>query len=150
MPPPGALADVMDAIEGDGSLRSYIQASILRREIGELGAWWHGISWGVHTLLDNGAAPKLPQQCSETTRDGSPAFWDTEGDSVWHWHCGPPRDWRPVAERDSSAITVVFYTWTTFGQMGISRHSDSYREGSMRPIESIVAPILEGPWGIMF
>ena len=38
----------MQAIDGDGSLRSYFEASILARELAEFGAIWHGISWGEH------------------------------------------------------------------------------------------------------
>ncbi len=48
----GALDDYMQAIDGDGSLRSYLEASILARELAEFGAIWHGISWGEHIVLD--------------------------------------------------------------------------------------------------
>lgn len=61
-----------DAIDGDGSLRSYIQASILRRELEELGAWWHGLEWSTHTLPDNGAAPDAPHACSDSDDNGGP------------------------------------------------------------------------------
>ena len=37
----------MDAIESDGSLEAYLQASILFREFNEFGAIWHGCSWST-------------------------------------------------------------------------------------------------------
>jgi hypothetical protein len=43
--PPDALDDFMEAIEGDGSPRSYLSASIFARECSELGADWHGRGW---------------------------------------------------------------------------------------------------------
>ena len=44
-----ALDDVMQAIEGDDSPASYFAASLLRRELREFGARWHGLDW-AHTL----------------------------------------------------------------------------------------------------
>ncbi len=40
--PPGALDDVMQAIEGDGSPWSFVCASLFAREAAEFGARWHG------------------------------------------------------------------------------------------------------------
>ena len=46
--PPNALPTVAEAIEGDNSPWSYLQASILVRELQEFGAMWHGVTWGTH------------------------------------------------------------------------------------------------------
>ena len=48
-----ALDDPMEAIEGDGSAWSYLAASLLRRELREFGAMWHGSNWATHFLLDD-------------------------------------------------------------------------------------------------
>jgi hypothetical protein len=41
----------MDAIPGDGTPESYMEASLLMRELGEFGALWHGRSWGTHEII---------------------------------------------------------------------------------------------------
>ena len=50
--PPGALDDVMEVVEGDGSAWSYVSASLFWREIREFGAIWHGCDWTSHNVLD--------------------------------------------------------------------------------------------------
>jgi|GEM_PF-6424645 hypothetical protein len=52
-PPPQALADPMDAIEGDGSALSYLQASILARELDDFEAFGHGERWARCTVVDD-------------------------------------------------------------------------------------------------
>jgi len=42
----------MAAIEGDGSPESYIQASLLARELREFGVRWHGCDWSTQEILD--------------------------------------------------------------------------------------------------
>src|SRR5215469_7088273 len=49
--PPGALPEFAEALEGDNSPWSFVEASILVRELHELGALWHGVAWGTHTIL---------------------------------------------------------------------------------------------------
>ena len=49
--PPAALADMMKAIDGDGSPWSYLCASLLARELAEFGAMWHGCGWSEHAIL---------------------------------------------------------------------------------------------------
>ena len=111
IPPKGALPDVMDGTEGDGSLRSYVQASILRRELRELGAWWHGLEWSTHTLLDNGERPFSPRPASPSGNAYAPSDHDEE----WRWAAAPPEDWRPFAAREPAEVTVVFWTVSALG-----------------------------------
>ncbi len=42
---------LMEAIAGDGSPRSLLEASIFLREANEFGAEWHGCEWSVETVL---------------------------------------------------------------------------------------------------
>lgn len=49
--PYSALSSFMEAIDGDKSPLSYLQAAILYNELCELGASWHGVSWGQTTIL---------------------------------------------------------------------------------------------------
>lgn len=146
-PPRGALAQVMDAIVGDGSLRSYIQASILRRELEELGAWWHGLEWSTHALLDNGAAPESPDACSGGDDDWPPLPAEPE----WRWEAPPPDDWRPTVERAGpETVAVVFFTISALGSVRITRHVDVYESGSLRPRSAEQTTIAEGPVGFVF
>lgn len=49
--PSFALDDFMQAIDGDKSPMSFLQASIVFHELHELGAVWHGTSWGRDVIL---------------------------------------------------------------------------------------------------
>lgn len=49
--PDYALSDFMEAIEGDKTPLSYLQASIVFHELHEFGAMWHGVSWGRDVIL---------------------------------------------------------------------------------------------------
>jgi hypothetical protein len=51
--PPEAVDDIMDVIEGDGSLWSYLSASIFFREISEFGAFGHMCNWSTHKIIGN-------------------------------------------------------------------------------------------------
>ena len=50
--PVGALEDVMEAMEGDRSLLSFLVASLLHRELQELGAVGKSCRWSHHRLID--------------------------------------------------------------------------------------------------
>lgn len=41
----------MEAIEGDKSPLSYLQAAICFHELKEFGVMWHGVSWGFNNIL---------------------------------------------------------------------------------------------------
>jgi hypothetical protein len=49
--PSFAFDDFMQAIDGDKSPMSYLQASIAFHELHEFGAVWHGTSWGRDVIL---------------------------------------------------------------------------------------------------
>ncbi|MGG1592417.1 hypothetical protein [Terribacillus saccharophilus] len=49
--PDDALDDFMEAIEGDKSPLSYLQAAICYHELHEFGAFWHSVSWGEDRIL---------------------------------------------------------------------------------------------------
>jgi len=109
--------DVGSFLEGDGSDLAYFEASMLVREIAELGAWWHGISWGEHRLLvaDPFADGK---RLSETPAE------------AWQWHCRRPGIWQPtVRRRDDGTIVVMFFTFTALGHEVVLRHRDTFEPG---------------------
>ena len=145
--PRGAFAHVMDAIDGDASLRSSIQGSILRRELEELGAWWHGLQWSTHTLLDNGATPEAPDACCDSGGDWGPL----PADATWRWEAPPPDEWRPTSERaGTDTVAVKFFTISALGSVRITRHVDVYENGSLWPRRAEQTTIAEGPGGFVF
>jgi hypothetical protein len=125
--PPGALDDVMEAIEGDGSPRSYLSASLFAREAAEFGAMWHGCDWSTHTII---RAP--PAESSE-----------------WEWAGKQPVDWQPRVRRDDEWVIVTFFTHSALGQEMISQHTDTYKQDSycFTSESKIVAT---GPGGYVF
>jgi hypothetical protein len=59
--PDGALPDFMEAIEGDRSFSSFLIASVLRRELQELGRLGTRCQWSHHRLIST-VPPQLEQQ----------------------------------------------------------------------------------------
>jgi hypothetical protein len=117
--PAAALDNVMQAIDGDRSPFSYMCASLLAREMGEFGASWHGISWGVakiigrrppevekHTIVKFNEAHELPSKLTL---------------------CGPPpRSWRPQVTQTADGVEVSFCVLSIVGMETITRLTDTY------------------------
>jgi len=130
-----ALADTMEGIEGDGSESSYLAASILKRELMEFGALWHGLDWGTHSVLDASpfrlVEPKDPKSGSFTL----------DPKSKWTWREPEPKDYRPKVVIEQNRVVVTFYTYTPRSGMDkngellperVMRHTDTYRKGKYR------------------
>ena len=136
-----ALDDVMDAIEGDGSPSSYLAASLLRRELREFGALWHGLSWGTHVVLDDD-----PWSAGESRDDEPPTDRPATDVKKWKWTEPRPTDWKPQVRIQEDRVTVTFYTYCGVWKESIVRHTDTYRRGKYRPrVEQ--RRIAEGPGG---
>jgi hypothetical protein len=147
-----ALDDTMEAIEGDDSAWSYLAASLLRRELGEFGALWHGIQWGTHVLLDDNPWAGGPPRDDELPRqrpDSQP--------HQWKWFEVQPANWAPQVRLEPDRAIVTFYTYTALagGDDGeiererIIRHTDTYRRGKYRSM-TVEKKIAEGPDAIAF
>lgn len=126
--PASALDEVMEAIEGDGTTWSYVCASLLKRELEEFGARWHGYNWSTHTILSEN-----PWRGRERVRWRMP-FGEVDGPSeyldAWKWLEPEPAGWSPRVRMASDSVTVTFYTYSPLGEEGIYRHADLYRRGS--------------------
>lgn len=140
--PPGALDDLMLAVEGNGTPWAYLCASVFCREIHEFGAMWHGIGWGTHTILD-----KNPLKTSRAKR--RPRTDRPSGVQEWTWLEPEPAEWKPHVVLDGPRIKVVFHTFTGHGQETIVRHIDTFREGTYA-FESASAEVATGPMGYVF
>jgi hypothetical protein len=103
--PEGALDNVMEAVEGDRSPLSFVIASILHRELQEMGALGKSCDWSHHRLIN-----ALPTQLK------------------WQWKVAtPPNDLLPkvVTYPDNRAATE-FFTCRVTAPVGIYQHIDQY------------------------
>lgn len=104
--PPFALPDFMQAIEGDKTPMSYLQASIVFHELHEFGAYGHGTSWRRDVIL-----PLTNNQDSNTTN----YEWDMIEDEpdIIEPHFYYSSDGNPV---------IVFYTINDIGTVTLNRY----------------------------
>jgi hypothetical protein len=120
--PPAALDDVMEAIEGDGSPWSYFAASLLKRQLEEFDSRWHGHDWVYHRVIDQNPwrapefAANLGVLLSEQWRASEPE----------------PREWKPQVQMREDGVTVTFFTYRTWRERAIYRHTDRYKLRSYR------------------
>lgn len=142
--PSNALDDVMEAIDGDGSPLSYLQASLLKRELAEFGAMWHGCEWGTHTILG-----RDPLEDGNEDENGSEMDRPSGTARDWDWERRKPKHWDPAVTVLHERIRCSFYTFTGLGQEQIQRHTDSYRYGQYRP-KTRTYSVATGPHGFVF
>ncbi|WP_214825553.1 hypothetical protein [Exiguobacterium algae] len=100
-----ALDDFMEAIEGDASPLSYLQAAIAYHELHEFGAMWHGVSWWEFEIL---------------TSDNTYEWEFTEGYSM-------PDLMDPHFYYNSAGKpVVVFHTLNPIGSASLSRYEHTF------------------------
>ncbi len=121
-----ALDDLMEAIEGDESQWSYLAASVLRRELREFGASWHGIDWGAHVILEDDPWKKPPAE------DDFPPSRPTTPANQWKWSAARPQHWAPTVRIEPGQVTITYYTFTAKAPERIYRHTETYRPGRYR------------------
>lgn len=106
--PMGALPSLMGGIEGDGSLASFLSASILIRELREFGRFGRYARWTHHRFVA-AVPPKLP----------------------WQWRTKMPEDFSPkVVLRPDAEVVVEFYTCRVQKPVALFRHVDRYPPNS--------------------
>jgi hypothetical protein len=106
--PMGALENIMESIEGDGSLASFLGASIFAREIKEFGRFGAYARW-VHHRFVTEPPPKVP----------------------WQWRTKPPEDFSPkVVLRPNAEVIVEFYSCRVQKPIALLRHVDRYSPNS--------------------
>jgi hypothetical protein len=141
--PAEALDDAMEAVEGDGTPWSCLAASLLRRELSDFGAMWHGSNWGMHFVLDE------DPWMADAPDSNTPPLESPNGPaSEWKWLEDAPKDWRPRVDVYADRVTVTFYTYCGLERQRLYRHVDTYRSGKLRAktVEKVIA---EGPDGVM-
>jgi hypothetical protein len=144
--PPSALSNFMEAVEGDGSPFSYLSASFAARELAEIGAMWHGLTWSTHQLLSQN--PLSPPRRKTARRSSVMLFPDPEN-GPWEWTEEPPSSWIPTVTMNPKTVRVTFYTYSGLGEQAVYRHVDTFRIGSYR-FSSKETVITKGPGGFIF
>ncbi|NJL38193.1 MAG: hypothetical protein HC899_16700 [Leptolyngbyaceae cyanobacterium SM1_4_3] len=116
--PEFALTDFMQAVEGDRSPQSFIIASILRRELLEIGTLGQHCNWSHHRLIDS-----PPVQAK------------------WRWQAEQPRDLSPKVRLLPNQAAVEFFTCRTAAPVALFRHIDQYLPGQYKPtsVDRVVA-----------
>jgi len=140
--PPGSLDNVMEAIEGDGTPVSYLEASIVAREIAEFGAFWHGLVWTTHRVL--GADPWVDYDNWRPDDRPSP-------EQNWKWNPSIPKpsEWNPSIVRNGEVVTVRFFTFSGLNMETIFCFTDTYKPDSYR-FEWSAKIVARGPFGYIF
>ncbi len=128
--PAGALDDVMEAIEGNGTPLSFLCASIFAREMAEFGAIWHGCNWSTHKVLDKDKVGSTQAP-------------------YWEWQEPFPEEWKPAVTESEHEVQVEFITQSALGQETIYRFVDTYRPPSYT-FTSKESPIAYGQAGFVF
>ncbi len=106
--PMGALPSLMAGVEGDGSLASFLSASIFAREVREFGRFGRYARWVHHRFV---TAP--PQQIA------------------WQWRTKTPEDFSPkVVLRQNNEVVVEFYSCRVQKPIALFRHLDRYPPNS--------------------
>jgi hypothetical protein len=107
--PESALLDFMQAVEGDRSPQSFIVASVLRRELQEIGALGQHRNWSYHRLIDT-----PPTQAK------------------WRWRTEPPQDLSPKVRLLPDQAAVEFFTCRVTAPVALFRHIDQYPLGQYK------------------
>lgn len=105
--PEAALLNLMDAIDGDQSPMSFVIASLLCRELLELGKVGRSVSWSHHRLIN-----ALPPHAS------------------WQWRTEVPKDFSPkIRVVPDGRVAIEFFTCRTVAPIAIFQHVDQYQAG---------------------
>jgi hypothetical protein len=111
--PAGALAHVMEAVEGDRSPLSFIIASLLQRELQEFGATGKRQDWTHHRLINT-----PPTQVH------------------WEWQTTPPKDLSPkVMVYPDQRAAIEFFSCRVVAPVAVFQHIDQYPATGYRPMQ---------------
>lgn len=130
--PPFGSVPAMFVIDGDGTPWSYLCASLLARELAELGARWHGCSWVTHELYDGGRLPEVHPF------------------GQWQNLAPRPERYDPTVTRDEQGTTVTFYTYSGLVEHRVTRHVDLYRANTAYQATADNQVIARAPGGFRF
>jgi hypothetical protein len=145
--PDDAVGEIMQVVEGDGSLWSYLSASIFSREVNEFGASGHFWNWRWHSIIGSdfwkptGDANKFDETISAIEEP-------LKNTDDWDWEGTVPLYWNPVVRKENKIVKVTFYTLSCHYRESITRHVDTYRYGNYE-FQSAAKSIASGKGGFV-
>lgn len=111
--PPRQRHSIAAALQGDGTPESYLQASVLIREVDSLNGCWKDTDWSSHSLISQ-----------PTDRDWSWGQTEVSADA----------DFRPsLAISPSGAVVVKLFTESRHVEVRLMRHQDHYTARCYQP-----------------
>ena len=125
--PNEALTDLMEAIEGDGTPRSYMEASFFARETDEFGVFWEG---------------RLAEQ--DVLLGADPFSTGADATDAWKWNERKPVFWEPSFQQIDETATVTFHTCCRLGRGSLFRIVDTFKPGKYA-FKTNRKKIAEGP-----
>jgi hypothetical protein len=125
--PTEALTDLMEAIEGDGTPWSYMEASLFARETDEFGVFWEG---------------RLAEQDIILGVDPFPT--GERVTNAWKWNERKPVLWAPSFQQINETATVTFHAYSRLGRESVFHIVDSFRRGKYT-FETNCIKMAEGP-----
>ena len=118
--------DPMHFIDGDGSARAYLSASLLWRELLEVGAEWHGVQWDVEEVL----APTRAYLAGKGRISKHNGMLQELVDEL-EWAQKKPaiEALAPEVSFEDQEVRVVLHTFSELGRFHVTRWTEVYTEG---------------------
>lgn len=113
--PDDALYDFMEAIEGDKSPLSYLQAAICYHELHEFGAFWHSVSWGEDRILPDEDDNQCDYSPITDIADLKEMNFKLKTEEL-------PKSLYPHFHYENSNPVITFYTINDAGQVKLIRY----------------------------
>ena len=145
--PVGARRRFMSVVEGDGSPLSYLCASLIVRELLDVGASWHSLYW--YDWFEHRIVATWPR-CAPSPEVRGPQLNGGEGMAAVFWSLPYAEselrvgdgvalhEQHPEVVVDAGCVTVRFLTYRppTAVAEGVWLHEDRYEAGSYDPVLS--------------
>lgn len=154
--PPGAVDELGSLVEADGSALSYAEKALFLKEVGEIGAYWHGIGWGDCHLVDSLdtlrklVSPDEPKGGSGRFTSSSPATKQADPIKDWIWTASRFVDLRPRVHMGTGKVQVIWNTYSGRGVQTLSRWVFTFDRNSTKTLEPEITTLAEGHLGFMY
>ena len=120
----------MHSLTGDGSPLSYLSASLLLRELSEVGALWHGVRWDVEEII----CTRRSRLYGATRRGILRGHWRRRfGHMDWTGPQPDPDDLAPTVTVTPKGSRVTLHTHSELGRENVTRWTDRYSSDSLVP-----------------
>lgn len=116
----------MEVIDGDGSALACLSASLLMRELGEVGAEWHGVHWDEEQVL---APTGTYLRGKGRTVKHNQSLQHLVDELEWTGEKPAIESLAPEVCFDSEVVRVVLHTYSELGRQHVTRWTDTYTDG---------------------